>query len=243
MKKQRAHKITAQAHKWVGLILGLQILAWTVGGVVMTWLPIEEVRSEHRIAEQPPQLLGDTKELLSLPELQARIGTPVVSIRYARLEGKPVAHVITPDNVRTIYDAVSGEKLSPISAALAEQIAVADFNLDSPVASVKHITTPITEYRRALPVWQVTFADNEETALYVSPTEARVVARRSNTWRLFDFFWMLHIMDYDERDDFNHPLLMVFALSTALFTLSGLTLLIFRFNRRDFNFILGRQRR
>lgn len=243
MKKQRAHKLTATAHKWVGLILGLQILAWTVGGVVMTWLPIEEVRSEHRITKQPMQTLGDTKELLSLSQLQAQIATPVVSIQYAHLLGKPVAHIVSANKSRSIYDAITGKKLSPVGAAMAERIAVADFNLDVPVASVKQITAPITEYRRALPVWQVTFADQEETSLYISPTEARVVARRSNTWRLFDFFWMLHIMDYDERDDFNHPLLMAFALSAALFTLSGLTLLFFRFNRRDLNFILGKKQR
>lgn len=243
MKTQRFHKFIALAHKWIGLILGLQVLAWTVGGVVMTWLPIEEVRSEHRIATQPPKALGDTAGLMSLTDLQEAIAEPVTSVRYAFVLDRLVAHVMTSERGRALYDAKTGEKLSPISADLAEALAVADFNLDVPVASVRQITTPITEYRRALPVWQVTFADDEDTALYVSPTEARVVARRSNTWRLFDFFWMLHIMDYDERDDFNNPLLMVFALSAALFTLSGLTLLFFRLHRRDFNFLLGRRQR
>jgi len=243
MTKQRFHKFIAQAHKWVGLILGLQVLAWTVGGVVMTWLPIEEVRSEHRIADQAPRPLGSTADLLSVAALQKMVAEPVTSIRYAFILDRLVAHVTTAEQGSALYDAKTGEKLSPISAELAKAVAVADFNLDVPVASVRHITSPVTEYRRSLPVWQITFSDDEDTALYVSLTEARVVARRSNTWRLFDFFWMLHIMDYDERDDFNNPLLMVFALSAALFTLSGLTLLFFRLRRRDFNIILGRRRR
>lgn len=28
-------------------------------------------------------------------------------------------------------------------------------------------------------------------------------------WRVFDFLWMLHIIDFDSRDDFNHPLLQI----------------------------------
>jgi exosortase/archaeosortase len=94
-----------------------------------------------------------------------------------------------------------------------------------------------------LPVWRVNFADEEETSLYVSMTEARVVARRSEKWRLFDFFWMLHIMDYEERHDFNNPLLITFSVSALLFAFSGIFLLFFRFYRRDFNFILGKKKR
>ena len=36
-------------HKWVGLVIGLQVLAWMVSGFYMTLVPIEQVRSEHMI--------------------------------------------------------------------------------------------------------------------------------------------------------------------------------------------------
>ena len=51
------------------------------------------------------------------------------------------------------------------------------------------------------------------------------MARRNDWWRLFDVVWMLHIMDYDTRDDFNHPLLIVSAATALLFALSGVVLL------------------
>ena len=56
-------------------------------------------------------------------------------------------------------------------------------------------------------------------------------ARRNDMWRLFDFFWMLHIMDYQEREDFNHPLLIGaagLALSVVIF---GMALLFIRIRR------------
>ena len=41
----------------------------------------------------------------------------------------------------------------------------------------------------------------------VDAGSGEVTAVRHDRWRLFDWFWMLHIMDYDERSDFSTPLL------------------------------------
>ena len=35
------------------------------------------------------------------------------------------------------------------------------------------------------------------------------------------FLWMLHIMDFDTRDDFNHPLLQIAAALGLIIALSG----------------------
>jgi len=40
-----------QLHRWIGLIVGIQVLFWVAGGVVMTAIPIERVRNEHHVAE------------------------------------------------------------------------------------------------------------------------------------------------------------------------------------------------
>ncbi|PHR62887.1 MAG: hypothetical protein COA47_02190, partial [Robiginitomaculum sp.] len=40
-----------RAHKWIGLVVGLQIVLWTAGGLVMSVFKIESVRSEALIAE------------------------------------------------------------------------------------------------------------------------------------------------------------------------------------------------
>jgi uncharacterized iron-regulated membrane protein len=78
----------------------------------------------------------------------------------------------------------------------------------------------------------VQLADARRTALYVDPYTAEVVARRNNYWRVFDWMWMLHIMDYRERSNFNHPLLLFFAATTLGFVLSGAALLLMHWRRR-----------
>jgi len=41
-------------HIWLGWIVGLPFLAWTISGLVMVARPIETVRGEDLIAEAPP---------------------------------------------------------------------------------------------------------------------------------------------------------------------------------------------
>ncbi len=240
MSKQSTHIFVSKAHKWIGLILGIQLLFWTAGGVIMSWIPIEQVRGEHKIAEQPQPPITPDENIMPLSELISAVDGNIVEVRYTKLLGQTVAKVRLDSGKTEIWNTESATPITPISANLALQIAVADYALDNPVLSVEEINETSIDYRRALPVWKVTFDDTENTALYVSPTEGRVVSRRSSVWRLYDFFWMLHIMDYDERHNFNNPLIMATSLFAVLFAISGFFLLYFRLNRRDFKIKLGK---
>jgi hypothetical protein len=80
-------------------------------------------------------------------------------------------------------------------------------------------------------VWRVTFTDDLETRLYISPETGAVTARRNKVWRLYDFFWMLHIMDYETRDNFNNPLVKIASATALLFSLTGVFLVVTSFMR------------
>jgi uncharacterized iron-regulated membrane protein len=77
---------------------------------------------------------------------------------------------------------------------------------------------------RDTPVWKVSFAQPESLNLYLDPWTGEILARRTDRWRIFDFFWMLHIMDFDAREDFNHPLLQISAALGLVIALSGVGL-------------------
>ncbi len=94
-----------------------------------------------------------------------------------------------------------------------------------------------SEYRGPLPVWRVVMGDDEDTRIYVSPLTGDVIARRNATWRLYDFFWMLHIMDYENRTDFNNPLVIFASILALVATISGIWLIFYRFARRDFRWL------
>ena len=81
-----------------------------------------------------------------------------------------------------------------------------------------------SEYRSdELPVWQVRLRE-ENAAIYVGLRTGRIRAVRTDSWRLFDFLWSLHIMDYEEREDFNHLLIQALAIISLITVISGLML-------------------
>ena len=103
-----------------------------------------------------------------------------------------------------------------------------DFVGEGEIIALDLLENPPAEYRGALPVWRAQFDDRDATRLYVSPNSGEVVSRRNRVWRIYDFFWMLHIMDYEERENFNNPLLRAFAIASLLFVLTGAGLVLTR---------------
>jgi PepSY-associated TM region len=131
-------------------------------------------------------------------------------------------------------DAETGAVLSPLDRDTAVAIARADRAGSPEIREAVLIERdPPSEYREgALPAWRVDIDDDENTHIYVSTSTGRITARRNDAWRRFDFFWMLHTMDYRGRDDFNHPLLIVAAAAAVVTLASGFWLWGIRVYRR-----------
>jgi hypothetical protein len=83
-----------------------------------------------------------------------------------------------------------------------------------------------------VPLWAVHYDEPGATTLYFSPHTGDLVARRHNLWRIFDFVWMLHIMDYETRENVNNTLLRIATITGFTFALSGAWLLLYSFTRR-----------
>ncbi|SHK84558.1 PepSY domain-containing protein [Rhodothermus profundi] len=221
-------------HRYLGLIIGIQLLLWTVSGLFFSLNPIEKVRGEHLMAPPPTLSLDDT--LLASPArvLQAveqRFpGAEVLQITLRPLLDRPVYEITlrTNETLRfALADARTGQLRPPITEAEAIAIAQADFTPEAPVAAVEYLTEAPrgSEFRNSpLPVYRVVFDHPTGTRIYVAAENGQITARRNDTWRWFDFFWMFHIMDYRDRDNFNHLLLQGFSLFGLLTVLSGFVL-------------------
>ena len=83
------------------------------------------------------------------------------------------------------------------------------------------------EYRgRSLPLYKIETIseDSKEINVYVDPFSKEIVAVRSNQWRIWDFMWGVHIMDWDERDNIGNIFLKIFSILALLSALSGIYL-------------------
>jgi uncharacterized iron-regulated membrane protein len=60
--------------------------------------------------------------------------------------------------------------------------------------------------------------------VYVASELGTVQKFRNKPWRIFDFLWMLHTMDYEGRDNFGNLLLRAFSIFGLITVLSGFVL-------------------
>ncbi|ATQ43700.1 PepSY domain-containing protein [Caulobacter mirabilis] len=222
-------------HKWFGLILGLQFLLWSISGAMMALIPHSKIESEHTIRE--PAVMVAPEQALPLAAAERAFGAPVTGLKLRPLGEGFVYEAATPAGTKLI-DAVSGAPVI-IDAARASALAAAAYSGDARIVSVRKVAEASVETRRVpLPVWRVEFDDREHTTVMVSATTGKEEARRNDSWRLWDIFWMIHIMDYTDRDNFNHPLIITVATGVTWLALSGLILLFRAFRRSDVSWVL-----
>ena len=217
-------------HKWIGLIVGLQILAWVVSGLFMTWFPIAQVRNEHLVREAPPRTVQQSVDLTTATDALAKMSIAISRLELVDIAGRWMWRIDSNGKPHALMDVATGEVISPLNETAAREIATADYAGNAKIVSATLIEkdAPI-EYRSTLPVWQFVFDDADETHLYVAPLTGKVVARRSGLWRVYDFLWSLHIMDYTERDNFNNWPVVIMSLLGLILTVSGIGILVYRF--------------
>ncbi|MHC5211697.1 MAG: PepSY domain-containing protein [Planctomycetota bacterium] len=220
-------------HRWISVVIGLQLLMWTSSGLVFTLDAIDVVRGEAFLRAPEAPAAPALGELVSAEVAAAASGLDVVG--EARLtwlrDGwvwalTPPAAPAGAELVRPVLvDARDGERLPDLSPDAASAVARARFTPAGAIVAVERVPAATGEYRdKPMPAWRVTFDDERGTNVYVDARTGEITSVRNDTWRRFDFFWMLHIMDYTDRTDFHHPLLTSAAVLGVCSALTGLCL-------------------
>ena len=217
-------------HKWLALIIGIQIFIWIATGLFFTVVPIEQVRSEHRVREIQPAVLSAV-DLTAVPGAIAGDQAPIRLTVENRPEGARIVADYA-DGTAALFDARSGQRLSPLNQESALAIVRARINTQAPVASSELVTTASPEYRGALPAWRIAFDEPSKLAVYVGANTGQVTARRSELWRVYDFLWALHIMDYRDHENFNNAPIIIVSVLAFLSTIAGIALIPYRFRWR-----------
>lgn len=220
-----------RAHKWFALIIGVQALLWSIGGLYMTVMSIDFIHGDHlnHVAAPPLPKAGSLID----PAVIAASYPAMTGFRLKRFLDEPVYEVQHAAGV-DLVDAVSGRRIGPIDEEKARRLALSTYQGDAALVSLQLLDKAPQEVgTRPVPMWQARFDDSGNTALYFSPQTGNLLATRHTYWRVFDFLWMLHIMDYEERSDVNNTVLRIAASLGLLFMLSGVWLLFYSFHRRS----------
>ena len=210
-------------HKWIGLLIGLQLVLWTLSGAVMALLDHHDVQGGRAA---PTAMVSVPSSSAWATVSASGASEPVTALTARPLLDRYVYEIATARGVR-LADATTGAALV-IDQFLARRIAAAAHPTGAPIRSVAQLNVlELAVREHELPIWRVDFADKSGSSYYVSGTTGKLLERRNDTWRWFDFVWMLHNMDYVNRTSFNHPYIVVAAICAFWLALSGV-LLLFR---------------
>ena len=205
-------------HKYLSVLISIQLLLWTISGIYFAFNQIELVRGE--------QYRQDDKVSIDLSRVDLKV-LDADSIRFIKRLDAP-ALVVKKDNEIQYLD-LMGNPLDKLSLQEVQSIVGSSTTLRVLGAEEVLIPEPGAEYRgRPLPLYRVRSVndEDEEINVYVAGFSGEVVAIRNEQWRIWDLMWGLHIMDWEERDDFNHWLLRVFSVLALISSVTGLFLFV-----------------
>lgn len=225
------HYYIRKAHRYLGVILGIQFLIWTMSGLYFSWTNIDEIHSDFQ-RKSPPHLAGNFNFISPTAVFdKSKIhADSIQSIQLISVLKKPFysIHYFSDDHLKKLLaDAVTGAIRPAISKEEAIKIAAESFVGEPKVKLAEYITSTDgnNEYReKPLPAWGITFNHPTITTVYVSADGGKVESFRNNKWCVFDFLWMGHTMDYKSRDNINNWLLRIFSVFGMITVLSGFLL-------------------
>lgn len=207
-----------QAHRYLGLFLGIQFIMWTVSGLYFSWTDIDAIHGDQY---RKTEMVHSSFEGLLSPSESS--GMKVHSVELKEIAGEPYYWI----NNSMLHHARTGEMKKELTEA--EALSIADRNMIDglKVEGVERITETGNhhEYRNGpLPAYVISYDTTENIRVYISIADGTFRKLRHKDWRWFDFLWMTHTMDYEGRDDFNNILLRAFSLLGLITVLSGFVL-------------------
>ncbi len=206
-----------KTHRYLGLFIGLQFLAWTISGLYFSWTDIDEIHGDQFLRAKIIE--PSYSDLIGVDEIAHKIS----SLTLVSINQTPYYWV----NESSLYNARTGELKTEISEDEALQVAENRLIEDLKVKKIEYITATDAhhEYReRPLPAYAIHFDHPEKLITYVDAKSGQFHRIRHERWRWFDFLWMGHTMDYQGRDNFNNLLLRIFSLFGVFTVLSGFLL-------------------
>ena len=210
--------------------IGIQFLIWAVSGLYMVTMDIHYIHGETLIKKQQ-RALELTEAAYSLNTLVADYPQASGISLVSRMDDQ-VFVFSNGDQGKIALDAATGVQMPAINESTAQQIArfhyagVAEITATRLITSASDMPTELSA--RHLPVWQVTFDELAEPTFYINQNTGILVIKRHNYWRIFDWMWRFHIMDYDDGENVSNWFLFVIALLGISAVITGAVLTYYR---------------
>tara|TARA_B100001029_G_C14946429_1_gene386194 strand:+ start:120 stop:728 length:609 start_codon:yes stop_codon:yes gene_type:complete len=196
----KTKKFIRTFHRYLSIFVSIQLLLWTISGIYFAYNKIELVRGEQ----------------YRLP----------VDVEYRIFDRLGVSIIEKNDNGDKTYETYpDGTEVEPLTKDEALLIASKKTSLNPTDGILINEIYKGAEFRgRDLPIFKVQTDTEDNINIYINPLTGDISAIRSDSWRLWDLFWALHIMDYQDRDNINNLLLKILSILALMTSISGIVL-------------------
>lgn len=220
MKPQKFFSI---AHKYLALIIGIQIFLWVGSGLFFTIVPIEKIRGEDLIKERANFALKND-DFTALNKILAQNPNSQKIELFTNSTGSIIK---TGDN---FFDGKTGLMRENIAKENAISIANSALKKAQIFSSAELLDKESVEYKGEIPAWKINYKNG--LSVYIGAKSGEIITRRTNLWRFYDTLWSLHIMDWKNHENFNHNLIRIAAGLAFLTIIFGIALIPYRVRLR-----------
>ena len=230
---------TFRIHRWLGWLIGLQVLVWVGGGVVFSLVPFTAWVKGGDTVTPPVVLLPAGWVERTAPTLQAAAQRgDVVAVAAVATPQGPALRVSYRSGRDPIIVPADGTAWTPPDETAVRRFAASLYQGQAVMTTVERMATVprrlaiVDETGGRGDVWRVSFDDGFATRIYLSGKTGEFITSRNEAWVWYDFFWRLHIMDYTGGDDFNGTLLRAASVTAFGLVLAGAVLAMLAVRRR-----------
>ncbi|WP_448547692.1 PepSY domain-containing protein [Thalassotalea fusca] len=242
----QAFKLNIAVHKWLSLIVGLQLLIWLATGLYFNLMDHSKATGNafrvhaHHEGNLPSFDLVATSELQSEPPLE---------LKLVWLLQQPYYHLIYERGQHnyqsrhsTLFDATTGKQHALTAQqvfTLAQDSYSGTGKLNTPVLA----EPPFSDYvGQQNSMWMVAVDDEVNTTIYMDAVTGQVLRHANDDSRLKDLMMKLHFMDYGNSGGFNHWLIIVFAIATLILSSTGVIWLVQQYRKGALKFSRRKKR-
>ncbi|MCL5049197.1 PepSY domain-containing protein [Pseudidiomarina mangrovi] len=216
-------------HRWLSLIVGVQMVIWAVSGAYMVLVQLPFIHGVHLTQEADGEI-QDNSLIERFPDIVQQYPEAEHMYLVNRLvqgEFRDLVQLET-DGTSVLVDPHTRSQIEIGRDDIYQLASVYYAKGDPQISEVRYLKSeaPSELNERFLPIWQVNFDDVGNTSLYLHPQTGEMMVRRHDFWRGFDIMWMLHIMDYQDRVNITTWWLRAFIFATFAFVFTGTILLV-----------------
>lgn len=230
---------TFRIHRWLGWLVGLQVLIWVAGGVVFSLVPFASWVKGGDTVKAPAVMLptGWPERVASTLQSAAKLGDVVGVAAVATPQG-PALRVSYRAGHGAVIVPADGTAWAPPDEAALRRFATSLYQGRGAVTAVERLPSVptrlgiVAETGGRGDVWRISFDDPLATRIYLNGQTGEFLTSRNEAWVWYDFFWRLHIMDYAGGEDFNGTLLRIASVTAFALVLAGTILAALAVRRR-----------